>query len=106
MDYGAFRSFGRVYPQDVEPDPDLLAEEERLIAREEELAAQNDGEVQNLARNYPLGRDAICSVPTAASECRRFTGRTQYRGQPLDRTVSVAVFWTNLCIRVLIVSSL
>jgi ParB family transcriptional regulator, chromosome partitioning protein len=106
VDYGAFRSFGRVYPQDVEPDPDLLAEEERLIAREEELAAQNDGEVQNLARNYPLGRDAICSVPTAASECRRFTGRTQYRGQPLDRTVSVAVFWTNLCIRVLIVSSL
>jgi len=44
VDYGAFRSFGRVYPQDVEPDPDLLAEEERLVAREEELAAQNDGE--------------------------------------------------------------
>jgi ParB family transcriptional regulator, chromosome partitioning protein len=44
VDYGAFRSFGRVFPQDVEPDPDLLAEEERLIAREEELAAQNDGE--------------------------------------------------------------
>ncbi|WP_289084247.1 ParB/RepB/Spo0J family partition protein [uncultured Sulfitobacter sp.] len=44
VDYGAFRSFGRVYPQDIEPDPDLLAEEERLIAREEELAAQNDGE--------------------------------------------------------------
>ncbi len=45
VDYGgAFRSFGRVYPQDIEPDPDLLAEEEHLIAREEELAAQNDGE--------------------------------------------------------------
>ncbi len=44
VDYGAFRSFGRVYPQDIEPDPELLAEEERLIAREEELAAQNDGE--------------------------------------------------------------
>lgn len=44
VDYGAFRSFGRVYPQDIEPDPDLLAEETRLIAREEELAAQNDGE--------------------------------------------------------------
>ncbi|KJS43141.1 MAG: plasmid partitioning protein ParB [Roseovarius sp. BRH_c41] len=44
VDYGAFRSFGRVYPQDVDPHPDLLAEEERLIAREEELAAQNDGE--------------------------------------------------------------
>jgi ParB family chromosome partitioning protein len=44
VDYGAFRSFGRVYPQDIDPDPDLLAEEERLIAREEELAAQNDGE--------------------------------------------------------------
>ena len=44
VDYGAFRSFGRVYPQDIEPDPDLLAEEERLIAREEELTAQNDGE--------------------------------------------------------------
>lgn len=44
VDYGAFRSFGRVYPRDIEPDPDLLAEEERLVAREEELAAQNDGE--------------------------------------------------------------
>ena len=44
VDYGSFRSFGRVYPQDIEPDPELLAEEERLIAREEELAAQNDGE--------------------------------------------------------------
>lgn len=44
VDYGAFRSFGRVYPQDNEPDPELQAEEERLIAREEELAAQNDGE--------------------------------------------------------------
>ena len=44
VDYGAFRSFGRVFPQHVEPDPDLLAEEEHLIAREEELAAQNDGE--------------------------------------------------------------
>jgi ParB family chromosome partitioning protein len=44
VDYGAFRSFGRVYPQDIEPDPDLLAEETRLIVREEELAAQNDGE--------------------------------------------------------------
>lgn len=44
VDYGAFRSFGRVYPQDIDPDLDLLAEEERLIAREEELTAQNDGE--------------------------------------------------------------
>ena len=44
VDYGAFRSFGRVYPQDIDPDPDLLTEEERLIAREEELAAKNDGE--------------------------------------------------------------
>ncbi len=44
VDYGAFRSFGRVYPEDIDPDPDLLAEEGRLIAREEELTAQNDGE--------------------------------------------------------------
>ena len=44
VDYGAFRSFGRVYPQDIDPDPDLLTEEERLIAREKELAAKNDGE--------------------------------------------------------------
>ena len=43
VDYGAFRSFGRVYPQDIEPDADLLAEENALIAREEELAAANDG---------------------------------------------------------------
>jgi ParB family chromosome partitioning protein len=43
VDYGAFRSFGRVYPQDIEPDPDLLAEENNLIAREEELALANDG---------------------------------------------------------------
>ena len=43
VDYGAFRSFGRVYPQDIEPDADLLAEENALMAREEELAAANDG---------------------------------------------------------------
>ena len=43
VDYGAFRSFGRVYPQDIEPDVDLLAEENALMAREEELAAANDG---------------------------------------------------------------
>ena len=43
VDYGAFRSFGRVYPQDIEPDADLLAEENALMAREEELAATNDG---------------------------------------------------------------
>ena len=42
VDYGAFRSFGRVYPQDIEPDADLLAEENTLIAREEELALAND----------------------------------------------------------------
>ncbi len=43
VDYGAFRSFGRVYPQDIEPDADLMAEENALMAREEELAAANDG---------------------------------------------------------------
>jgi len=43
VDYGAFRSFGRVYPQDIEPDADLLAEENHLMAREEELALANDG---------------------------------------------------------------
>lgn len=45
VDYGAFRSFGRVYPQDIEPDPDLAKEEARLIAREEELSGI-DGEVE------------------------------------------------------------
>lgn len=44
VDHGAFRSFGRVYLQDIEPDADLLTEEERLIARDEELTALNDGE--------------------------------------------------------------
>ena len=44
VDYGAFRSFGRVYPQDIDPDPELFAEETRLMAREEELVSQNDGE--------------------------------------------------------------
>lgn len=43
VDYGAFRSFGRVYPQDIESDADLLAEKNALMAREEELAAANDG---------------------------------------------------------------
>ena len=43
VDYGAFRSFGRVYPHDIEPDADLLTEENALMAREEELAAANDG---------------------------------------------------------------
>lgn len=44
VDYGAFRSFGRVYPQDIDPDPELRAEETALIAREEVLTAQNDDE--------------------------------------------------------------
>ena len=43
VDYGAFRSFGRVYPQEIEPAADLLAEENNLMAREEELALANDG---------------------------------------------------------------
>lgn len=43
VDYGAFRSFGRVYPQEIEPDADLLDEENALIAREEELLAANGG---------------------------------------------------------------
>lgn len=42
LDHGAFRSFGRVYPQDVDPDPELLAEIETLNKREEELAAIGD----------------------------------------------------------------
>lgn len=42
LDHGAFRSFGRVYPQDVDADPKLLAEIEKLNAREEELAAIGD----------------------------------------------------------------
>lgn len=42
IDHGAFRSFGRVYPQDVEPDPELVKESETLCAREEELAHLND----------------------------------------------------------------
>ncbi len=42
LDHGAFRSFGRVYPRDVEPDPKLVAESEKLSAREEELAMLND----------------------------------------------------------------
>lgn len=42
VDYGAFRSFGRTYPQDIEPDPDLAKEEAHLIAREEELSAVDE----------------------------------------------------------------
>lgn len=42
LDHGAFRSFGRVYPQDVDPDPKLLEEIETLNKREAELAAIGD----------------------------------------------------------------
>lgn len=42
LDHGAFRSFGRVYPQDIEPDPKLLEEIETLNKREKELATIGD----------------------------------------------------------------
>lgn len=42
VDYGAFRSFGRTYPQDIEPDPELVKEETRLVAREEELSGVDE----------------------------------------------------------------
>lgn len=42
LEHGAFRSFGHIDPQEVEPDPDLVKEIETLNAREEELAHLND----------------------------------------------------------------
>jgi ParB family chromosome partitioning protein len=42
LEHGAFRSFGHIDPQVVEPDPDLVKEIETLNAREEELAHLND----------------------------------------------------------------
>ena len=42
LDHGALRSFGRVDPQEAEPDPDLVKEAELLNAREEELALLNE----------------------------------------------------------------
>lgn len=42
LDHGAFRSFGHIDPQEVEPNPDLVKEIETLNAREEELAQLND----------------------------------------------------------------
>ena len=42
LDHGAFRSFGNVSPQDVEPDPALVKEIETLNAREEELSELNE----------------------------------------------------------------
>ena len=38
LDHGAFRSFGRVSPQEVDPDPTLIEEIETLTKREEEIA--------------------------------------------------------------------
>ncbi|MBL4582972.1 MAG: ParB N-terminal domain-containing protein [Gammaproteobacteria bacterium] len=42
LDHSAFRSFGHIDPQEVEPDPDLVKQIETLNAREEELAQLND----------------------------------------------------------------
>lgn len=44
LDHGAFRSFGRVYPQDVDPDPVMVKESADLTARAEELDTLNEGE--------------------------------------------------------------
>ena len=42
LEHGAFRSFGRVSAQDVDPDPEILKEIEALTAREEELAQKSE----------------------------------------------------------------
>ncbi|MFC0808971.1 ParB N-terminal domain-containing protein [Ensifer sp. P24N7] len=42
--WDAFRSFGRVYPEPVEPDPALVAEFEQLEARLEALSGEYDEE--------------------------------------------------------------
>lgn len=42
LDHGAFRSFGHIDPQEVEPDQKLVKEIEILNAREEELTQLND----------------------------------------------------------------
>ena len=42
LEHGTFRSFGRVSPQEVDPDPQILKEIETLTAREEELAQMGE----------------------------------------------------------------
>ena len=42
LEHGIFRSFGRVSPQEVDPDPQILKEIETLTAREEELAQMGE----------------------------------------------------------------
>lgn len=43
-DYDSFRPFGRVYPQPLDPDPDLEAELAKLQARKDEMEAEYDEE--------------------------------------------------------------
>jgi ParB family chromosome partitioning protein len=43
-DYDSFRPYGRVYPQPLDPDPDLQAELAKLQKRQEELETEYDEE--------------------------------------------------------------
>ena len=48
IEHGAFRSFGRVSAQEVDPDPAILKEIETLTKREEELAMMGEeGDIPN-----------------------------------------------------------
>lgn len=42
IEHGAFRSFGRVSPQEVDPDPTIIQEIETLTKREEEIAMMGE----------------------------------------------------------------
>lgn len=57
LEQSAIRSFGRVYAEEVDPDPELLAELDRLNAREEQLTEMDNEE--DLSEELSAEYDAI-----------------------------------------------
>lgn len=74
LEHGAFRSFGRVSPQEVDPDPEILKEIETLTAREEELAQKvEEGELpEELYKEYEAIEPKVVALRDKQEEARPF----------------------------------
>ena len=74
IEHGAFRSFGRVSPQDVDPDPEILKEIEALTAREEELAQKGvEGDLhEELYEEYEAIEPKVDALRDQIEEARPF----------------------------------
>ena len=74
LDYDAFRSFGRVYPQDDDPDPKVTEEQEALYQRLEELDVleQAEGLTDEQEQEYRLLEGRIESLDNEIAAARSY----------------------------------